>query len=294
MLITMKEILDRANAENYAVAAPNIATELDARAAIEAAEELDAPLIIDVAYKMTPDIVFLGSYLTRLAHASRMPIAINLDHGKNYHEVMMGLRAGFTSVMVDRSSLPYDQNVDEVKEVVKIAHEMGVSVEAELGHVGQGSNYKVDRAAALTDPKQAKQFIEETGIDCLAVSIGTAHGAYKGTPRLEFDLLAEIKEITKFPLVLHGGSGTGDENLRKACQMGINKVNVANDLLRAACDKITSADLSGNGAYQLWNLAREGYKEKLKECIELYGSNGKAWIPEVKGLTKAEIVGEEK
>jgi fructose-bisphosphate aldolase class II len=171
---------------------------------------------------------------------------------------------------------------------------MGVSVEAELGHVGQGSNYEVDRAAALTDPKQAKQYIEETGIDCLAVSIGTAHGAYKGTPHLEFDLLAEIKEITKFPLVLHGGSGTGDENLRKACQMGINKVNVANDLLRSACDKITSADLSGNGAYQLWNLAREGYKEKLKECIELYGSNGKAWIPEVKGLTKTEIVGEEK
>ncbi len=295
MLVTMKEVLDHANAGNYAVAAPNIATELDARAAIEAAEELNAPLILDVAFGMTPDIVFLGSYLTRLADQSRVPIAINLDHGKNYHEVMMALRAGFTSVMVDRSSAPYDQNVAEVKEIVKIAHEMGVSVEAELGHVGQGDNYAVDGKTALTDPQQAKEYIEATGVDCLAVAIGTAHGAYKGTPKLDFERLAEIKKVTKFPLVLHGGSGSGEANLRKACSMGINKVNVCNDLLRGACDTITAADLSGNGAYALWNLARGGYKEALKTCIDIYGSKGKAWAVEVKGLTKAgELNAEEK
>lgn len=289
MLVTMKEILDRASEGNYAVAAPNISTELDSRAAIEAAEELNAPLILDIAFGMTPDIVFLLSYLRRLADMARVPVAINLDHGKNYHEVMMALRAGCTSVMADRSQAPYEQNVAEVKEIVKIAHEMGASVEAELGHVGQGDNYAVDGVSALTEPEQAKKFIEDTGIDCLAVAIGTAHGAYKGTPKLDFDRLAEIKKATNhFPLVLHGGSGSGEENLRKACSMGINKVNVCNDLLRGACDMITSADLSGNGAYALWNLTREGYKQALKKCIDIYGGVGKAWTPEVKGLTKVE------
>ena len=287
MLVTMKAILDRANEGSYAVAAPNVSTELDARASIEAAEELNAPLILDVAFSMTADIVFFGSYLTRLADMSFVPVAINLDHGKNFNQAMMALRAGFTSVMVDRSQAPYEQNVAEVKEVVKIAHEMGASVEAELGHVGQGFQYAADRAAALTDPQQAKKFIEETGVDCLAVSIGTAHGAYKGTPHLEFDLLTKIKEVTKFPLVLHGGSGTGEENLRKACSMGINKVNVANDLLRGSCDAVTAADLSGNGAYKIMGLVREGYKQALKGCIEIYGSTNKAWVHQVQGLTKA-------
>ena len=295
MLLTMKAILDRASEGNYAVAAPNVSTELDARAALEAAEELNAPLILDVGYRANPDIVFFGSYLTRLADMSCVPVAINLDHGATYHHAMMALRAGFTSVMVDRSQAPYEQNVAEVKEVVKIAHTMGASVEAELGHVGQGSNYAADRAAALTDPQQAKKFIEDTGIDCLAVSIGTAHGAYTGTPHLEFDLLAEIKKVTKYPLVLHGGSGTGEENLRKACSMGINKVNVANDLMRGACDTVTAADLSGNGAYKLMGLVREGYKQALKTCIEIYGSVGKAWPVGPQGLVKAkELSMEEK
>ncbi len=294
MLVTMKEILDRANAENYGVAAPNVATELDARVAVEAAEELNAPLILDVAYGATADIVFLGYYLVRLAQESSVPIAINLDHGKDFHQAMMALRAGFTSVMVDRSVLPYEENVAEVKDIVRIAHEMGVSVEAELGHVGQGDNYDEDRAAALTDPQQAKKYIEATGIDCLAVAVGTAHGAYVGTPKLEFELLQEIKKVTGFPLVLHGGSGSGDENLRKACQLGINKVNVANDLMRGACDEILGADLSGNGAYGLWGLAQAGYKKRLKELIEIFGGKGKAWTPAAKGISKANIVMEEK
>ena len=143
MLVTMKEILDRASAENYGVAAPNVNTELDARCALEAAEELNAPIILDVGGTANPDIVFYGSFLTRLADASSVPVAINLDHGGSYEEVMSALRAGFTSVMVDRSVLPYEENVKEVSEIVKIAHAMGVSVEAELGHVGQGDNYAV-------------------------------------------------------------------------------------------------------------------------------------------------------
>ncbi|MFR5868947.1 MAG: class II fructose-bisphosphate aldolase [Acutalibacteraceae bacterium] len=286
MLVTMKEILDRASAENYGVAAPNVNTELDARCALEAAEELNAPIILDVGFSANPDIVFYGSFLTRLAESSTVPVAINLDHGGSYEEVMMALRAGFTSVMVDRSVLPYEENVKEVSEIVKIAHAMGVSVEAELGHVGQGDNYAVDGKTALTDPQEAKKYIEETGVDMLAVAVGTAHGAYVGTPKLHFDRLEEIKKVTGHPLVLHGGSGSGDENLRKACQLGINKVNVCNDLMRAACDSVTAADLSGNGAYGLWGLIQEGWKARLKELIEVFGGVGKAWTVAPKGMPK--------
>ena len=121
----------------------------------------------------------------------------------------------------------------------------------------------------------------------LAVAIGTAHGAYVGTPKIHFDRLQEIKKVTgNFPLVLHGGSGSGDENLRKVCQMGINKVNVCNDLMRAACDTVTAADLSGNGAYGLWGLIQKGWKARLKELIEVFGGVGKAWKVEPKGMPK--------
>ena len=242
---------------------------------------------MDVGGTANPDIVFYGSFLTRLADASSVPVAINLDHGGSYEEVMSALRAGFTSVMVDRSVLPYEENVKEVSEIVKIAHAMGVSVEAELGHVGQGDNYAVDGKTALTDPEEAKKYIEETGVDMLAVAIGTAHGAYVGTPKIHFDRLQEIKKVTgNFPLVLHGGSGSGDENLRKVCQMGINKVNVCNDLMRASCDTVTAADLSGNGAYGLWGLIQKGWKARLKELIEVFGGVGKAWKVEPKGMPK--------
>lgn len=254
MLVTMKEILDRANAGNYGVAAPNVMSELDARVSLEAAEELNAPLILGVFHGHPADMVFFGSYLTRLADQAKVPVAINLDHGRTMEHIITAIRGGFTSVMIDKSTLPYDENVAAVKKVVEIAHAVGISVEAELGHVGQGDNYDEDRDAALTDPAEAKRYIEETGVDCLAVAVGTAHGAYAGTPYLDFDRLQEIKKITGAPLVLHGGSGTGDENLRKACAMGINKVNVCNDLMRTACDTILAADTSGNGAYQGWKL----------------------------------------
>ena len=157
-----------------------------------------------------------------MADKANVPVAINLDHGATYEDAIDAIAAGFTSIMVDRSSLPYEENVAQVKELVKVAHATGVSVEAELGHVGQGDNYAVDGKQALTDPAEAKKYIEETGIDMLAVAVGTAHGEYIGTPHIDFDRLAAIKEAVgqDFPLVLHGGSGSGDENLAKACTMG--------------------------------------------------------------------------
>lgn len=289
MLVSMKDILERASRENYAVAAPNISMELEARAMLEAAEELKSPIILDVLYTATPDILLLGDYLTRLADQASVPVAINLDHGAEFYQAVMAIKAGFTSIMIDRSVLPFEENVAQVSELVKIAHAVGVSVEAELGHVGQGTNYKADRNAALTDSHQAKEYVQRTGVDCLAIAIGTAHGSYAGTgvkPYLDFERLHEIKEVlgNDFPLVLHGGSGTGDENLAKAAGMGINKINIANDLYTAATRGIEEAHMIGNGTYEVYNVAKQSEKDLIKKYIKLFGSEGKAWTKERGGL----------
>jgi len=290
MLLTMKELLDRANQNNYAVAAPNVSSELDARAALEVAEELNSPVILDIATVSTPDLVFAGRYISELCKMARVPVALNLDHGLKFEHAIQAIRGGFTSVMVDRSMLPFEENVAQVKEIVKIAHAVGASVEAELGHVGSGSNVN-DSKERLTDPAMAARFIQETGVDCLAVAIGTAHGAYKKAPKLDFDRLIAIKAACgRFPLVLHGSSGSGDENIKRACQLGINKVNIANELFQGACNKLLAADLSGNGAYELWNLAKEGYKETLRNRMQLYGCIGKAWTTGSEGIGNGAIV----
>ena len=290
MLCSMKELIDKANKDNYAIAAPNVSSELDARAALEAAEELESPVILDIATVSTPDLVFAGRYISELCRMASVPVALNLDHGLNFEHAIQAICGGFTSVMVDRSTLPFEENIAQVREIVKIAHSVGVSVEAELGHVGSGTNIKAPEEM-LTDPLMAARFIKETGIDCLAVAIGTAHGAYKKEPKLDFDRLVSIKEACGgFPLVLHGSSGSGDENIRKACRLGINKVNIANELFQGACRKLLAADLSGNGAYDLWNLAKEGYKETLRDRMQLYGCTGKAWTVKGPGIGRGEII----
>lgn len=288
MLVTMKEILDRAHAENYAVLAPNIFSELDGRTCLEAAEEENAPIILDVSPQPSPDLVFVGGYLAKLAEQARVPVALNLDHGQTFDQAILGIRAGFTSIMVDRSKLPYEQNLREVKELTRIAHSIGLSVEAELGHVGTGKDYHLEGKKMMTDPEQAAEYIKETGIDCLAVAIGTAHGAYVGKPHIDFERLKEIKSRVNFPLVLHGGSGTGDENIAKACRMGINKVNVSNELLRRMRDAIVEKDFSGDKIYDLWKLMTNTLRDRVKELIRLCGSDQKAWTKEREGLPRTD------
>lgn len=288
MIFNMKDILARANAEGYAVPAPNVVSELDARAVLEVAEELNTPIILDVSFRTTPDMVFLGECLNRLAEKAAVPVAINMDHGAEYEkfaQCILAIRAGFTSVMVDRSNLSFEENISEVKEIVKIAHSIGISVEAELGHVGLAEDMQIS-PKYFTDPVLAGEFVKQTGIDCLAVSIGNAHGKYSGIPKLDLSLLREIKHQTDgIPLVLHGSSGIPEDELKKACTNGINKVNVNYDLLKSAYEQILEADMSGNGAYKLWALIRKGFKTRLKHLIkECYGSEGKAWQPEKRGL----------
>lgn len=291
MLVTMKEMLDRACREGYAVAAPNVGNSVEVDAAIGAAEEMKSPLILDVHLDnfgptKVADPMAFGMWMRSRCEGASVPVAINEDHGRTYLTACRNIRCGVTSVMADRSSLPYAENVAEVKKVVEMAHNIDIGVEAELGHVGKANTFTsvVEEGAGgdsvYTNVDEAVSFIKDTGVDCLAISIGTAHGAYpKGmTPHLDLDRLAAIKaacdaEFGPYPLVLHGSSGSFIEEIYKACRMGINKVNISTDLNQAAWDAVVAANGEGN----LFEIAKNGFKEKLKERIPVYGSDGKAW-----------------
>ena len=276
MLTTAKEILDRARREGYGVPAPNVDNEHNLRAVLEAAEEMRSPIILGVGYMANPDIRYFGRILTDLAVRATVPVTFILDHGMTFEKCVTAIAAGFPSIMADRSQFPYEENVAQVKELARIAHAAGCSIEAELGHVGIGENYAEDGQSALTDPEEAVRFVEETGVDCLAVAVGTAHGVYKGTPKIHFDLLAELREKVPVPLVLHGGSGTGEENLKKACQTGICKVNLANDIKRATIEGLLQSGTDGNAVYNMYPAMAEGCREKVKAYIRLLGSENKA------------------
>ena len=279
MLVTMKEILDHAKKGGYGVTAPNVQSEDTVRAVLEVAEEYHAPMIVDVNAFIHTDLPWFIHMIRDLAEKVSVPVAINLDHGKSYEDIMLAINSGFTSIMVDRSSLSYEENVEQTKEVVKMCRPLGISVEAELGHVGMGNNYAVDGVNNLTVPKEAADFIKETGVDCLAVAIGTAHGRYAGTPHIDFERLKQLVEACgETPLVLHGGSGTGDENLRKAVRSGIQKVNLATELIVAGKEELE--DFIKDPNFDKWKLIpafKKGYKDRLAHYVELFDQAGKAW-----------------
>ena len=276
MYISMIELMKKAREGHYCVPAIAVENEHSVRAAIQAAEKKKSPLIMIALYKVNPDIHYFGRIVEDLAIRAKVPVAMCQDHGGTYAEAMWAIRAGFTDVMVDRSTLPFEENIAQVSEIVKVAHAVGVGVEAELGHVGMANQYETDGTGGFTVPEEAIEFVERTGVDALAVAIGTAHGVYSGVPKLQFDLLAELREKVPVPLVLHGGSGTGDENLKKACQMGICKLNISNDLKRGAIASLNEKCKDGMGAYAMYPLLYEGYKNVAAHYMTLCGSEGKA------------------
>lgn len=276
MYISMIELMKKAREGHYCVPAIAVENEHSVRAAIQAAEEKKSPLIMIALYKVNPDIHYFGRIVEDLAIRAKVPVAMCQDHGGTYAEAMWAIRAGFTDVMVDCSTLPFEENIAQVSEIVKVAHAVGVGVEAELGHVGMANQYETDGTGGFTVPEEAIEFVERTGVDALAVAIGTAHGVYSGVPKLQFDLLAELREKVPVPLVLHGGSGTGDENLKKACQMGICKLNISNDLKRGAIANLNEKCKDGMGAYAMYPLLYEGYKNVAAHYMTLCGSEGKA------------------
>jgi fructose-bisphosphate aldolase class II len=270
----MKELLDAANKDGYAVVAPNAWNEDSVKAVIRAAEKMKSPVIMAL-YPVMADIENFAVIARYYIQKTQVPIALHLDHSTKFEDAMTALKSGFTSVMVDRSQLAYADNVKEVAEIVKAAHALGVTVEAELGHVGQGVEYEATRDAGLTHPEEAASFIKDTGVDCLAVAVGTSHGVYKGVPKIDFDRLKAIKALVNAPLVLHGSSGTGDDNLKKCVELGINKINLFTDLnlsadhaLRTRMESADRADI-----VSVCELLYNEYERELIRNMQLVRSD---------------------
>lgn len=281
MLVSMKAILEDANKKYYGVMAMNSINIEMARAGIMAAEEEHAPIIIQFGPGQMKNHAHMEEMLPVikvLAARVHVPVALNLDHGSDFYVITDCINAGFTNVMFDGSSLDYEENVRRTAMISALAHGMGCSVEGELGHVGQAAAEDDSNLDLYTNPEQAKDFVERTGVDALAVAIGTAHGAYpKGKiPKLDFERLRQLKETLRMPLVLHGGSGSGEENLEKAVAGGINKINVCTDAFeagKAAMIKLTEKD-PGADYMHLCMAAEAGIKVFVKDYMKIIGSSG--------------------
>lgn len=243
MLITGKQLLDVARAEKFAVPAYNVADWNMFQGLMELAEDMRAPMIVAIhpnEINQLGDDVMPG--IIRRTMKSSVPVAIHWDHGASYYEMIRAIQDGFTSVMIDKSMSPWEENVAVSRKVVETAHSVGVSVEAELGTIGTTDKEAEDGAAEIiyTDPERAREFVELTGIDMLAVAIGTCHGIYPAhmTPKLRLDLLEQIADAVSIPLVLHGGSNNPDDEIAAAARMGVAKVNISSDVKHAYYQKM--------------------------------------------------------
>ena len=228
-LVKMKDLLRCAEEKNIGCGAFSVGNMEMVRGAIRAAEELDTPIILQIAevrLKNSP-LHLMGPMMVQAAKEAKVDVAVHLDHGLTFETVDKALELGFTSVMLDASTLPFEENIARVKAVVEKARKYGATVEAELGLVGGSEDGSCDHGIRCTDPDDAVVYARETGIDALAVAIGNAHGNYPVAPTLAFDVLEKINEKVDIPLVLHGGSGITDKDFQRAISLGIRKVNIA-------------------------------------------------------------------
>lgn len=227
-LVTMKQIVDEAWEQGTCIPAFNVGSLEMVRGALRAAEELETPVIIQIAERLLKysPLELIGPGMVQAAKESKLPVAVNFDHSSTYDVIKKALELGFTSVMYDGSTLPFEENIAGTRKIVELANEYGASVEGELGLVGGSEDGLSDHGILCTNPDKAREFCERTGIACLAVAIGNAHGDYPTAPVLAFDILEEINRKAGVPLVLHGGSGISDEDFRKAISLGIAKINI--------------------------------------------------------------------
>lgn len=274
MLVTLNEILKDAEEKKYGVGLFNMLNLEMARGIIEAAEEENSPLILGVAEVHFPLIPFeyAAPIMRQIAENAKVPVCLHLDHGTDYKKIMAAIKAGFSSVMYDGSSLPYEENIANTREISKVAHALGLTVEAELGHVGMGSNENDFNCEDLyTKPEQVNDFIRRADVDALAVAIGTAHGPYVKKPVLDIGRLRELYEVSEKPLVLHGGSGLTDEDFRNVIDNGIRKVNICTEL----CIACRNAYLQSANHEILFDDAKNAVKEVTKQRMQLFGSSNR-------------------
>lgn len=281
-ILSTREMLLQAQKDNYAVPAFNIHNMETIQVVVETAAEMKSPIIL----AGTPGTIKYagGDYIIGIVEVAvkkyNIPIAIHLDHFEDVQDIKKYLDLGFRSAMIDASKEVFEKNVEIVKEVVKYAHNLGAVVEAELGRLGgQEDDLSIDEKDAMyTNPKSAKEFAEITGIDSLAVAIGTAHGLYKGEPKLDFDRLREIRKLVSIPLVLHGASDVPDEKVRKAIGLGICKVNVATDLKIPFANAVKNYFLKNpdaNDPRKYMTPGKEAMKAVVMNKIRICGSENR-------------------
>jgi len=280
-LVPMTELLAKAEAGGYAVGAFNANNMEIVQAIAMAAEKEQAPVIMQASQGA---IKYAGlDYIIGLvkiaAESTRVPIALHLDHGTSFDQVVRCIRGGFSSVMFDGSQLPLEENIRITKKVLDIARPVGVSVEAELGKIGGTEDDISVKESLFTDPQEAEVFVKETGVDALAIAIGTAHGQYKGEPKLDFERLVEIRKLVNIPIVLHGSSGVPDAAITKAISLGIRKVNIDTNIREAFVAQVRQ-EIDKNPAEidprKFLGPGRDAAVELIREKIRLFGSSGKA------------------
>ena len=278
MLVTMNDILLPAKKGGYGVGFFNAVNVEMARAIIETAEKLHAPVMVGTAEVLLPamDLVRVAEYLIPMAKQASVPVCVHYDHGLTFERCMEALKLGFTSVMYDCSTESYEENVKKVAEMVKICHAMGVTVEGELGHVGDnaGAGKLENPGDYFTDPDMAVDFVQKTGVDSLAVAVGNAHGDYVFPPKLDFERIDVISKKTNLPLVLHGGSGLADDDFRTAVKLGVSKVNIFTDIDKAG--KAGVEEGIAAGAKTMMGLIPYEINAMKKEKMRLFGSAGHA------------------
>ena len=280
-LVTTKQMLINAQKDNYAVGAFNVENMEMVMAVVEAAEELNSPVIMQTTPSTVKyaDVEFFLANAKVAAEKANVPIAMHLDHGNSFELAIKAFRAGYTSVMIDGSHSSFEENIELTKSVVDVCNCANIPVEAELGKVGGKEDDLDGGDGGYTDPEEAKQFVEKTGVDSLAVAIGTAHGVYKGTPKLDVERLSEIRKVVSIPLVLHGTSGVPDEAVKECIRRGICKVNYATDLRIAFSNGVKEYLAANPDAFdpKKYNaVGREKVKEYVMSKMLVCGSNGRA------------------
>ncbi len=280
-LVSIHSELKKAQEDGYAIPCFDTFEMFGTQGIFNAFEEKRSPGVIGIYSGMLdrPNARAFINYVKAMAEDATVPISIILDHGASFEHCMKAIKLGFTDVMYDGSRLPLDENIYNTKMVVRSAHAVGVSVEAELGHVGDGRTYQSYGAQrkGFTEPEIVEQFIAETGVDFLAIAIGTAHGHYEGEPNIDIDLLTEIRKRTNIPLVLHGGSGLSDDQFRQAVSGGISKINIFTSLASEASKRMIESAKDEKASYfSLTNKIREAFFDQSCHHIDVFGSGGKA------------------
>lgn len=295
----MNDVLIPAKKGKYAVGLFNAVNLELARGIIAAAESSQSPVIMGTAEVLLPygPLEEVSYYLIPMAKKANVPVVIHLDHGLKKETCLKALELGFSSIMYDCSTDSYEENVKKVKEMADIAHSYGATIEGELGHVGdndgsaEGNSSLARPEDFYTDPKMAKDFVEKTGIDALAIAVGTAHGAYKLPPKLDFERIRTIANTVDVPLVLHGGSGLTDNDFKRAIEEGISKINIFTDINIAAVEaEFKKFENMSKGIIDLIPAAVEAVKQETLKKMTLFSSVGKGNVqPDKEMIVKAVV-----